>query len=113
MLKELIKLSNTLDELGLVGEANSIDSIIEKLYSQDSDNSPDLDYNEGHSVEVVTSDTMFDSTEDEFLIENFTTYLESVEEDDVPYLVEAVTSYLKEESLSAFIDQIVELSLER
>jgi hypothetical protein len=101
MLKELIKLSNTLDDLGLTGEANSIDEIVHKLYGNGS--VPKDEYCEGYDEPVADSYTgsgsLFGSVENDDTLEKLAVYLGDVNEEDIIELAELIAFNLDEELL--------------
>ena len=101
MLKELIKLSNTLDDLGLTGEANSIDGIIHKLFGNGSVSRGE--YCEDDDASTIESYaggvSLFGSVENDDTLEKFAMYLEDVNEEDIVELAELIALNLDEELL--------------
>jgi hypothetical protein len=101
MLKELIKLSNTLDDLGLTGEANSIDGIIHKLFGNGSVSRDE--YCEDDDASTIDSyaggGSLFGSIENDDTLEKFAMYLEDVNEEDIVELAELIALNLDEELL--------------
>ena len=108
MLKELIKLSNTLDDLGLAGEANSIDAIIHKLYGNGSVSNDECYETDPTTVEKYASgEDLFGSVQNGDALEKFATYLEDVDEEDIVELAEIIALNLDEELLLKLSHEII------